>query len=184
MLMALAAQAKLADQRAVALEIVLLQVVQETAATTDQHQQAAARVVVMLVLAQVLRQVVDAMRQQRNLDLGLPGVVLVLAELRDDLALLLCGHAHVRSCRLAAATRSRPPSLAAYSASSARCTSSSGASPSQVASPMLIVIGTGVGAPATSARMRSAKWTAASAGVSGSSTRNSSPPRRPSASSA
>src|SRR3954449_7404042 len=113
MLMALAAQAELADQRAVALEIVLLQVVQEAAATTDQHQQAAARVVVMLVLAQVFRQVVDAMRQQRHLDLGLTGVVLVLAELRDDLALLLYGHAHVRSCRLAAMTRSRPASLAA-----------------------------------------------------------------------
>src|SRR4051812_14686480 len=109
----LPAQAELADQRAVALEIVSLQVVEEAAASADEHQQAAARVMVVLVLAQVLGQVVDAMRQQRHLDLGLAGVVLVLAEPRDDVALLLCGHAHVRPCRVAAMTRSRPACLAA-----------------------------------------------------------------------
>ena len=79
--MALAAQAELADQRAVALEILLLEVVQEAPAAADEHQQAAARVVVVLVLAQVLGEVVDAARQQRDLDLGGAGVALVLAEL-------------------------------------------------------------------------------------------------------
>src|SRR4051794_29360305 len=109
----LSTKAELADQRAVALEIVLLEIVEEATAATDEHQQAAARVVVVLVLAQMLGQVVDAMRQQRHLDLGLAGVVLVLAEPRDDLALFLCSYRHVRPCRVAAATRSRPPSLAA-----------------------------------------------------------------------
>ena len=77
----LAAQAELADQRAVALEILLLQVVQEAAAAADEHQQAAARVVIVLVLAQVLGEMVDARGEQRDLDLGGTGVVLALAEL-------------------------------------------------------------------------------------------------------
>src|ERR1700742_1139229 len=121
MVAALAAEAHLADQRAVALEVVLLQVVQKTTAATDEHQKAPARVVIMLVLAKVLGEVVDAMREQRNLDLGLARVVLVAAESRDDLALFLCSHGHVRPCRVAAMTRSRPAAFAAYSASSARC---------------------------------------------------------------
>src|SRR5215218_7855955 len=109
----LPAQAELADQSAVALEILLLQVVQKAATATDEHQKAPARVVVMLVLAKVLGEVVDAMREQRNLDLGLARVILVAAESRDDLALFLCSHGHVRPCRVAAATRSRPASFAA-----------------------------------------------------------------------
>src|SRR3954447_3774117 len=114
---ALTAQAELADERAVALEVVLLEVVEEATAAADEHQQAAARMVVVLVLAQMLGQVIDPMREQRHLDLGLAGVVLVLAEPRDDVALFLCGHAHVRWCRVAAVTRSRPPCLAAQAAS-------------------------------------------------------------------
>src|SRR5438045_122541 len=100
--MALAPQAELADQRAVALEIVLLEVVQEAAAAADEHQQAAARVMVVLVLAQVLREMVDPVREQRDLHPGGAGVVLVAPELRDDLALLLSGHGHVRPCSVAA----------------------------------------------------------------------------------
>src|SRR3954447_25591695 len=61
--MALAAQAELADQRAVALEILLLDVVEEPPAAPDEHQQAAARVVIVLVRAQVLGEAVDAARE-------------------------------------------------------------------------------------------------------------------------
>ena len=57
----LAAQAELADQPAVALEVLLLEVVEQPAAPADEHQQAAARVVVVLVVAQVLGEVVDAL---------------------------------------------------------------------------------------------------------------------------
>src|SRR3954452_19594886 len=145
----LAAQAELADQRAVALEVLLLQVVEEPAAAADQHQQPAARVVVVLVLAQVLGQVVDAAGQQRDLHLGGPGVVLVAAEARYDLLLVLCSKAHVRRSTVAgtaASIRSRPPRLAAYSASSARRSSVSGGSPSHVATPALAVTATGAGA--------------------------------------
>src|SRR5690606_30128594 len=62
----------------------------------DQHEQPAPAVVVLPVLAQVLVEVVDALGEQRDLDLGRAGVVLVLAEALDDLALLLRGDAHRR----------------------------------------------------------------------------------------
>src|SRR4051794_3387379 len=100
--MALAPQPELADQRAVALEVVLLEIVEEPAAPADEHQQAAARMMVVLVLAQVLGEMVDAVREQRDLHLRGAGVVLVAPEARDDVALFLCGHRHVRPCRVAA----------------------------------------------------------------------------------
>src|SRR3954471_8997267 len=99
--MGLAAQAELADQRAVALEILRLEVVEEPPAAPDQHEQPAARMVVVLVGPQMLREVIDAARQQRDLHLGGARVVRVLAETLDDLALVLLGQRHVRRGRLA-----------------------------------------------------------------------------------
>src|SRR5262249_46602625 len=58
------------------------------------HQQAAARVVVLLVLAQMLGELADPRRQQRDLHLGGTGVVLASAVLLDDLLLLLDGERH------------------------------------------------------------------------------------------
>ena len=56
------AQAELADERAVALEVAALHVVQQPAALADEHEQPAARVVVLAVLAQVRGEVVDPLR--------------------------------------------------------------------------------------------------------------------------
>ena len=72
----LSAQAEALDQRAVALDVDALQVAQEPAALADQQQQAAAAVVVVLVLTRVLGEVEDALREQRDLDLGGAGVAL------------------------------------------------------------------------------------------------------------
>src|SRR4051794_9098747 len=91
----LAAQAELLDQGAVALEILALQVVQEAAAPSDELEQAATRVVVVLVRAEVLGQLVDALGQHRDLDLGRAGVRLVLAELPDMLQLLFLREGHL-----------------------------------------------------------------------------------------
>mgnify|MGYP002651947686 CR=1 FL=1 len=66
----LSAKAEALDQRTVALDVGALQVTQEAATTTDEQQQAAAAVVVVLVLAGVLGEVLDALGQQRDLDLG------------------------------------------------------------------------------------------------------------------
>src|SRR3954454_14321070 len=181
--MLLATQAQLADQRAVALEVLLLQVVQEAAAAADEHQQAAARVVVVLVLAQVLGEVVDARGEQRDLHLGGTRVVLALAEPLDELTFFFGRDGgHLRRGRLAGApsTQLRPRAFAAYSASSARRSSSSASSPHQLAQPTLIVTPVSL----TFSRKCSAALWAARASVSGSSARNSSPPSRPSWSSA
>src|SRR3954470_4847261 len=88
------AQAELADERAVALEVPLLQVVEQPPALADEHEQAAARVVVLLVLAQVLGEVVDALGEQGDLDAGIARVLGVVAELGDQLGLALLGQRH------------------------------------------------------------------------------------------
>ena len=70
----LAAQAVGGDDRAVPLHVVVLDVVEQVAATTDQHQQATPAVVVLLVHLQMLIEVVDALREKGDLHLGGPGV--------------------------------------------------------------------------------------------------------------
>src|SRR4029078_4455794 len=91
----LAAQAELLDEGAIALEILALQVVQEAAAPSDELEQATTRVVVVLVRPEVLGQLVDALGQHRDLDLGRARVRLVLAELPDMLQLLFLGEGHL-----------------------------------------------------------------------------------------
>src|SRR5579884_102752 len=90
----LAAQAELLDEGAVALEVVLLQIVQEAAAPPDELEQPAPRVVVVLVRSQVLGQVVDPLGQHRDLYLRRAGVGLAAAVLRDDLLLCFLGQGH------------------------------------------------------------------------------------------
>src|SRR5919106_1597173 len=86
-IMDLPAEAELADQLAVAVEVGGLHVPQQPAALPDQHQQAAAGVVVLAVVAQVLGQLVDPLGQQRHLDRGRPGVGVGAAEAPDQLLL-------------------------------------------------------------------------------------------------
>src|SRR5215475_11068661 len=64
----LAAEAELLDEGAIALEIFPLQVVQEPAAATDELEQPATRVVIVLMRPEMLRELVDALRQHRDLD--------------------------------------------------------------------------------------------------------------------
>ena len=63
-------ETELRDERSVPLDVVALQVVQEATTATDEHEQPTARVVVLLVDLQVLREVVDALREDRHLHLG------------------------------------------------------------------------------------------------------------------
>src|SRR5690606_30604881 len=83
----LAAQAETLDQLPVAVDVLVGEVLQEPATTADQQQEAAAAVVVVLVLLQVLGQIVDAARQQRDLDLRRSGVTLTGRVLGNDLVL-------------------------------------------------------------------------------------------------
>src|SRR5919107_4398380 len=82
-----AAQAETLDDRAVALDLGLLQVVQQPAALAHEEQQPATAVVVVLVHLEVLGEVGDAVAEQRDLHLGGTGVTLGRGVLGDDLLL-------------------------------------------------------------------------------------------------
>src|SRR6266511_3604804 len=90
-LVGLPPQAELLNEGAIALEVALLQVLQEPPAAADELEQAAARVVVLRVRPQVLGQLVDASRQQRDLHFRRAGVALGVAVLADDLQLRFLG---------------------------------------------------------------------------------------------
>src|SRR5689334_6601619 len=110
-----AAQAELLDQRAVALGLLVAQVLQQLAAAADHDQQAAARGVVLAVRLQVAGQAVDVLGQQGDLDLGRTGVALLLGELGDDFGLACDGDGHGDSLCMAtaglAAVRRQGPSV-------------------------------------------------------------------------
>src|SRR6476646_529903 len=82
-----AAKAETLDDGAVSVDVRLLQVVEQTTTLTDEQQQTTTAVVVVLVLLEVLGEVADAVRQQRDLNLGRAGVTLVRGVLGDDLLL-------------------------------------------------------------------------------------------------
>src|SRR5687768_9037699 len=88
------AQTEALDQRAVAVDVHLGQVVQQTAATADHQQKTTAGVVVVLVLLEVLREIGDALAQQSHLRLGRAGVAVVQTVLTEDGLLLLRGQCH------------------------------------------------------------------------------------------
>jgi hypothetical protein len=82
--LASATQTEGGDECAVALYIDAAQVVQQTTATADEHQQATAAVVVLLVHLEVLREVCDAVGEERDLHLGRTGVGGSFAVFGDD----------------------------------------------------------------------------------------------------
>ncbi len=89
--MQLLAETELLDHVLVAIGIVGLQVVQQAPPLADQHEKAAARAVVFLVRLEVLRQLANALAEQRDLDLGTAGVGRVRAIAVNDGFLLLSG---------------------------------------------------------------------------------------------
>src|SRR5690554_3311220 len=84
-----AAQAETRDDVLVALRRSVLQVVEKLAALIDHAQQAAARGVITLVSGEMLAELADARRQQRNLDFRGTRIASGALILRDDLAFLL-----------------------------------------------------------------------------------------------
>src|SRR5690606_34368680 len=81
-----AAQTELCDQGLVALGILAMQVVEQAAAAIDHHQQATTAVVVLLVLLEVGLELLDACRQQGDLDFRRTGVVVAALVFFNDLA--------------------------------------------------------------------------------------------------
>src|SRR5262245_39466003 len=86
--------------------MLLAQVLEEAPALADQHQQAPAGVVVLLVGLEVVGQPVDPLRQERDLNLGGPGIAFVDPELLDEVLLLPIGRSH------AAVLLGAPPPIA------------------------------------------------------------------------
>jgi hypothetical protein len=70
-------QTELGDERPVALDVLLLQILEQPAPLANHLEQAPPRMVVVLVLAQVVRKMRNAPREHRDLHLRRPGVALV-----------------------------------------------------------------------------------------------------------
>ncbi|SCM72708.1 hypothetical protein KL86DES1_20791 [uncultured Desulfovibrio sp.] len=93
----LLAQAKLLNQRAVALNVGLLQVVQNIAATANKLQQARAGVKVLLVLFEVTGEVFNTGSKQGNLHFRGAGVAFMFGVGVNDRFLLSYIHYHSSS---------------------------------------------------------------------------------------
>ena len=87
-MIALSSQAQLANDRAVTLDIVVLQIVEEVSSVTDHLLKSAAAVEILLVRLEVDGQVVDAGSQNSDLNFGRTGVGFVCAVVFDNNVLL------------------------------------------------------------------------------------------------
>jgi hypothetical protein len=87
----LLAQSEFADDGLIALGIVFLEVVEQATPLADQHEKTPARAVVLLVRFEVLRQLPNALAQQRNLDFRATGIGSMRAVMVNDGLLLLSG---------------------------------------------------------------------------------------------
>src|ERR1700682_2604013 len=81
---------ELGDNRSVALDVGALQIVQQPAALADQLEQPAPRVVVVGVRLEMVGEVIDPFAEDRDLDFGRPGVLLVEAVRLDHARLDAC----------------------------------------------------------------------------------------------
>ena len=90
----LLAELELLDERAIALEVARLQVVEQATTLTDHLEQAAPAVVVLLVGLEVLGERRDALGEERDLHLGGASVAFVLGVLGDDGLFGVFGHCH------------------------------------------------------------------------------------------
>src|SRR5271165_6444567 len=89
----LLAYAELADDFAIAVGVVRLEVVKQAAALAHQHQQAAARTMVFRVGLEVLGQLANALAEDRDLHFRTAGVGVMRAKTRDNVGLFCrCQH--------------------------------------------------------------------------------------------
>src|SRR5436190_797202 len=90
----LPAQPQFLDQCPISLQVVLLEIVQEPTTAADELEQPAPRIVILRMRPQVLGQLVDPLRQQRDLHLRRARVGLVRPVLTDDLLFSFLRKAH------------------------------------------------------------------------------------------
>src|SRR5215210_246178 len=87
----LLAEPEALDRRAIALDVLPLEVVEQAAAAAHQLQKATAAVVILRVDLEVLGELRDPVRQEGHLDLGRSGVALVHPVPFDDVCFHFCG---------------------------------------------------------------------------------------------
>src|SRR5688572_15749037 len=90
----LLAQAEALDQRAIGLDVLALQVVEQAAAPAHHGEQAAAGMEILDVRLEVLGKHVDALGEERDLDLGRTRVGLRALVIGDDARLVCGGDSH------------------------------------------------------------------------------------------
>jgi len=81
------AQLELFGDRLVTAQVGVLQVIQQAAALADHHQQTAAGAMILHIALQMLGQMVDPLREQRDLHIRRPSVLGVRLELFNRLRL-------------------------------------------------------------------------------------------------
>src|SRR5438132_1514531 len=85
------------DEIRVALRVFGLEIVEQAAPLADKHQQTTARVVILCVRLEVLRQVVDAFAENRDLDFRGSGVGVVGSITAYQLCFAIFGQRHLGS---------------------------------------------------------------------------------------
>jgi hypothetical protein len=87
----LPADSQFIDNRAVALDIFFLQVIQKSPSLTDDLKQPPSGMMVLFVGPKMLGEILNALGKKRDLHFGGPGVAFVGLELIDDLLFTFCG---------------------------------------------------------------------------------------------
>ncbi len=87
----LSAEAEPGDDVPVSVDVFVVQVPELPAALADEHQEPAARVIVVTVYAQMLGQILDALREERDLHLRGTRILVGLRKLPDDLLFAFLG---------------------------------------------------------------------------------------------
>jgi hypothetical protein len=90
-LASLLADAEFLNHSLITLDIELFEIVQQATTPANHHQKTAARSVILLVRLEMVRQLIDALTQDRDLDLRTAGVARVCLVRLDDVGFLLSG---------------------------------------------------------------------------------------------
>ena len=123
------AQAELGDEAGVARLVLLLEIVEQRATLVDHHQEAAARVIVLVVRLEMIRQRVDAVGQDRDLDFGRTGVIGSAGVIGNHFGFAFRGNRH-RSYSTASSAYQRLNPRTTASCPAETSTSATGVSPS------------------------------------------------------
>ena len=83
--MFLAAEAELLRDLVVAARVSVVEVIQQTTALANHHQQTTARAMIFVVFLEMISEFVDALSQQRDLNIRRSGVLFVESEIFYDI---------------------------------------------------------------------------------------------------